>query len=300
MNRATLLVLLSPALLALAAIGQEPAKPADVPKLDTSRGDAMIAEYFRRETERIQKTCLAEIKTLDDWNAKKGEYRRQLLEMLGLDPLPEKSDLKAEVTGRVEHDEFVVENLHFQSRPGLYVTGNLYLPKKIDAASGGLPAILYVCGHGAVKKGGVSYGNKVTYQHHGGWFARNGYVCLTIDTLQMGEIEGIHHGTHRYGMWWWLNRGYTPAGVEAWNCVRALDYLETRPEVDKTRFGVTGRSGGGAYSWWVAAIDDRIKAAVPVAGITDLTTHVVDGCVDDAAREEMEKTMGDFERTGRR
>jgi hypothetical protein len=81
-------------------------------------------------------------------------------------------------------------------------------------------------------------------------------------------------------MWWWLNRGYTPAGVEAWNCVRALDYLETRPEVDKDRFGVTGRSGGGAYSWWIAAIDDRIKAAVPVAGITDLQNHVVDGCVE--------------------
>jgi dienelactone hydrolase len=249
----------------------------DVSKLDTSRGDRMLAAYFASETDTIEDACLREIETLDDWNAKKGEYRRQLLEMLGLDPLPERTDLKAEVTGRIEHDEFYVEKLHFQSRPGLYVTGNFYVPKKIEKP---LPAILYVCGHGQVKKDGVSYGNKVTYQHHGAWFARNGYVCLTIDTLQMGEIEGIHHGTHRYGMWWWLNRGFTPAGVEAWNCVRALDYLETRPEVDKERFGVTGRSGGGAYSWWIAAIDDRIKAAVPVAGITDLENHVVDGCVE--------------------
>ena len=54
-------------------------------------------------------------------------------------------------------------------------------------------------------------------------------------------------------MWWWNSHGYTPAGVEAWNGIRALDYLETRPEVDKTRFGVTGRSGGGAYSWWITA-----------------------------------------------
>jgi len=277
MNRATLLALLSPALLCVSVAGQDPSKPADRPKVDTSRGDEMLASYFALETEKIRRNCLSEIKTLDDWNAKKGEYRRQLLEMLGLDPLPERSDLKADVTGRVEHGDFLVENLHFQSRPGLYVTGNLYLPKKIDQP---LPAILYVCGHGAVKKDGVSYGNKVSYQHHGAWFARNGYVCLTIDTLQLGEIEGIHHGTYRYGMWWWLNRGYTPAGVEAWNCVRALDYLETRPEVDKTRFGVTGRSGGGAYSWWIAAIDDRIKAAVPVAGITDLQNHVVDGCVE--------------------
>mgnify|MGYP003315110443 FL=1 len=143
-----------------------------------------------------------------------------------------------------------------------------------------LPAILYVCGHGRVKEGDVSYGNKVNYHHHGSWFARNGYVCLTIDTLQLGEIEGIHHGTYSYGYFWWLNRGYTPAGVEAWNCIRALDYLQSREEVDGERLGVTGRSGGGAYSWWIAALDQRIKVAVPVAGITDLRNHVVDGTVE--------------------
>ena len=96
----------------------------------------------------------------------------------------------------------------------------------------------------------------------------------------MGEIEGIHHGTYREGMWWWNARGYSSAAAETWNCIRALDYLETRPEVDKERFGVTGRSGGGAYSWWISAIDERIKVAVPVAGITSLRNHVVDGCVE--------------------
>ncbi len=260
-----------------AAVGFSAVFAADAPKLDTSRGDAMIADYFRLQTQQLQDACLADIKDLADWKAKREEYRRQLLEMLGLDPLPERTDLQATVTGRTEHEEFVVEKLHFRSRPGLYVTGNLYMPRNVQ---GRLPAVLYVCGHGASKKDGVSFGNKVSYQHHGGWFARNGYVCLTIDTLQMGEIESIHHGTYRYKMWWWLNRGYTPAGVEAWNCVRALDYLQSRPEVDPERLGVTGRSGGGAYSWWIAAIDERIKAAVPVAGITDLENHVVDGCVE--------------------
>lgn len=256
------------------AAGQQ---PADEKAVDTSRGDKMLADYFAAETAKLRDNCLADIKTLDDWKAKRGEYRRQLHEMLGLDPLPEKTDLKPVITGKIEHDDFVVEKLHFQSRPGLYVTGNLYLPKKIEKP---LPTILYVCGHSVVKIDGVAMGAKAGYQHHGAWYARNGYACLTIDTLQLGEIEGIHHGTHRYGMWWWLNRGYTPAGVEAWNCVRALDYLETRPEIDKTRFGVTGRSGGGAYSWWIAAIDDRIKVAVPTAGITDLQNHVVDGTVE--------------------
>jgi dienelactone hydrolase len=250
---------------------------AQEPKLDTSRGDKMIAQYFADETAKLRDGCLADIKTLADWEAKRETYRQELLEMLGLAPLPSRTELNAAITGTFDYEDFVVEKLHYQSRPGLYVTGDLYRPKEITEP---LPAILYVCGHGGVKQDGVSYGNKVSYQHHGAWFARHGYVCLVIDTLQLGEIEGIHHGTYRYNRWWWLNRGYTPAGVEAWNCVRALDYLQSRKEVDPERIGVTGRSGGGAYSWWIAAIDDRIKCAVPVAGITDLENHVVDGTVE--------------------
>lgn len=245
--------------------------------VDTSAGDRLVAEYFRLETARLAAKTLADVHTLADWEAKRPELRRQLFEMLGLDPLPPKTDLQPVITGKTEHEEFTVEKLHFQSSPGLYVTGNLYLPKN---ATGPLPTVLYVCGHAVIKKDGVSFGNKVGYQHHGGWYARNGYACLTIDTIQLGEIEGIHHGTFREGMWWWQARGYTPAGVEAWNCIRALDYLETRPEIDKNRIGVCGRSGGGAYSWWIAALDERIKVAVPVAGITTLQNHVVDGCVE--------------------
>lgn len=240
-------------------------------------GDRMIAGYFAEQTKRLADNCLAEIESLDVWLESREGLRGELLDMLGLHPLPERTDLNATVTSSTDMGDWVVENLHFQSRPGLYVTANLYRPKEVAEP---LPAILYVCGHGGVKKDGVSFGNKAHYHHHGAWFARNGYVCLTIDSLQLGEIEAIHHGTYRYEMWWWLNRGYTPAGVEAWNCVRALDYLESRPDVDADRFGVTGRSGGGAYSWWIAAIDERIKCAVPVAGITDLTNYVVDGCVE--------------------
>jgi predicted peptidase len=252
-------------------------RPAEAAKPDTRRGDRMLARYFARETSLLQDHCLTDIKTAEDWKEKRSVYRKQLLEMLGLDPLPGRTDLKATLTGRVERDDFVVEKLHFQSQPGLYVTANFYLPKKIDKP---LPAILYLCGHGRSEKGGVSYGNKVTYHHHGCWFARNGYACLTIDTLQLGEIKGTHHGTFKKGRWWWNNRGYTPAGVEAWNCVRALDYLESRKEVDAKRIGATGRSGGGIYSWWITAIDDRIKAAAPVAGITDLQNHIVDDCIE--------------------
>jgi dienelactone hydrolase len=238
--------------------------------------DRMFAAYFRVETERLASASLAEIKTLRDWTDRRAQVREELFEMLGLSPRPEQTDLKATITGRVEHAEFTVENLHFQSLPGLYVTANLYVPKNLTARA---PAILYACGHAEVKDGKTSLGNKTGYQHHGAWFARHGYVCLMIDTIQLGELAGVHHGTRRFGQFWWNSRGYTPAGVEAWNGLRALDYLQSRPEVDPEKIGMTGRSGGGAYTWFTAALDDRIKVAVPVAGITDLHNHVVDGVV---------------------
>jgi hypothetical protein len=238
----------------------EPLPPAH------QKSTAEIHEYFRRTTERLASRSLADVQSLDDWNLVRPRLRQELFEMLGLWPIPERTDLRATVTGTVEHPEFVVEKLHFQSRPGLYVTAHFYRPHQVD---GPLPAVLYLCGHGPMKIDGVSYGNKTTYQHHPAWYVREGYCALVLDTLQLGEIEGLHHGTYRERLWNWLPRGYTPAGVEAWNAIRALDYLETRPEVDSKRIGVTGRSGGGAYTWWTAALDDRPACLVPVAGITD-------------------------------
>ncbi|MEY2410913.1 MAG: hypothetical protein QOF48_3583 [Verrucomicrobiota bacterium] len=210
------------------------------------------------------------------WEAQRPRLHRQYLEMLGLWPLPDRTPLNAQVTGVLERNEgFRVEKLHFQSRPHLYVTGNLYLPR--DATAGAkLPAVLYVCGHA----GRGRDGGKTAFQQHGMWFATHGYVCLIIDTLQLGEIPAIHHGTYRENRWWWQARGYTPAGVECWNGIRALDYLQTRPEVDGSRLAVTGISGGGAASFWIAAADDRVKVAVPVSGMSDLEDYVGDHVVN--------------------
>jgi hypothetical protein len=133
---------------------------------------------------RIEQQAAAD---LNDFKTPEGRERRhaEALEMFGLSPMPERGDLHATITGRVEDDTVAVEKIHFQSSPGLYVTANFYLPKHIDAP---LPTVLYVCGHAEVKTNGVSYGNKTAYQHHGAWFARNGYACLVIDTCNWAKF----------------------------------------------------------------------------------------------------------------
>jgi dienelactone hydrolase len=241
---------------------------------DATRGERVRDAYFRNEVQRIARASLADIGSREDWKRKEPEMRRQLLDMLGLWPMPPRTDLHATITGKIDAAHFTVEKLHFQSVPGLYVTANLYLPKGATAPA---PAVLYVCGHSPVVEKDIVYGNKVAYQHHAGWYASHGYVCLVLDTLQMGEVPGIHHGTHHLNQWWWHTLGYTPAGIECWNAIRGIDYLQTRKEVDAKRIGVAGRSGGGATSWWVMAADERVACAVPVAGLADLQAHLIDG-----------------------
>jgi hypothetical protein len=165
---------------------------------DTSRGDKMLDAYFRRQVKQIEDACLADIKTRADWEKKRPELRRQFFEMMGLWPMPPRTDLKATVTGTVDCEHFTIEKLHFQSVPGLYVTANLYIPKKAKFPA---PAVLYVCGHAGVTVDNVQFGNKVSYQHHPAWLAEHGYVCLILDTLELGEIKGEHHGTYNKGIW---------------------------------------------------------------------------------------------------
>src|SRR5438093_53476 len=88
----------------------------------TTPGDEMLAGYLRAEPAKAGERCLAQIRTLEAWTSRRPRYREQLPEMLGLWPMPERTDLNPVVTGRVEHDQFAVEKLHFQSMPGLYVT----------------------------------------------------------------------------------------------------------------------------------------------------------------------------------
>lgn len=243
-------------------------QPYGLPDRDNP-GDAMIQAYLSRLADDIHGRFFQDTQSLEEWQKRLPEYRKEYLYMLGLWPMPEKTPLQTTVTGTLSGEGYTVEMLHYQSRPGLYVTANLYRPSQTPEEEK-RPAVLYVCGHA----GRGRNGNKTAFQSHGIWFARHGYVCLVLDTLQLGEIAAIHHGTYRDNRWWWHSRGYTPAGVECLNGIRGIDYLIGRPDVDPERIAVTGISGGGAATFWIAAADERVKAAVPVSGMADLPSYV--------------------------
>ena len=228
----------------------------------------MIQAHLEQQASEIHDQFSDDVTSLERWTSVRDRYKREYLYMMGLWPMPEKTPLQGTVTGMLEGDGFVVDMLHYQSRPGLYVTANLYRPAKVNRGER-LPAVLYLCGHSSRSRNG----HKSAFQSHPIWFARRGYVCLIVDALQRGEIAAIHHGTYREGRWWWHARGYTPAGVEYWNGVRGIDYLIGRPDVDPERIAMTGISGGAA-TFWITAADERMKAAVPVSGIADLPSYV--------------------------
>ena len=238
-------------------------------------GDLQIHRYLADLSNACHETFGQDIQSLEAWQSQREQYRREYFYMLGLSPMPPRTPLQAEITGTITRDGYQVDNLHYQSRPGLYVTGNLYRPTNVPPGTR-LPAVLYVCGHASRGRNG----NKTAYQSHGIWLAKHGYICLMVDTLQLGEIAAIHHGTYREQRWWWISRGYTSAGVECWNGIRGIDYLISREDVDADRIGVTGISGGGAATFWVAAADERVRVAVPVSGMADLPSYVNDRIIN--------------------
>ncbi len=224
----------------------------------------------RKDAAMLSASSLQNPLNTDAWQATLDDRRQQWLEMLGLSPLPPRTPLQATVTGTLQRGDYVVEKVHFQSLPGAYVIGNLYRPAVIDKP---LPAVLYLCGH---SKGKVN----PPYQANPRWFAQHGYVALVLDPIQLGESQGFHHGTYRGDRWDWPSRGYTPAGTEVWNAMRALDYLETRDDVDAERMGVTGLSGGGVISWCLGAADTRVKVVVPVCQSGSISQVVTDRGTD--------------------
>ncbi|MCZ2156045.1 MAG: acetylxylan esterase [Bryobacterales bacterium] len=204
-----------------------------------------------------------------DAQARKAEFREKFIRLLG--GFPEKTPLNARITGTIDAPDYRIEKIIFESQPRFYVTANLYLPKTGKAP---YPAILFPLGH---EDGAKSHD---VWQQILVTFARKGYVCLTWDPLGQGERVQIFDADlggsktppatteHTVLGTQTLLAGTPLARYTIWDGIRALDYLESRPEVDKKRIGLTGNSGGGTHTAYIASLDDRIQVAAPSCFIT--------------------------------
>ncbi len=235
-----------------------------------------IRIYLSAAAKEITDQSLAGAASAEDLENQREQRYSEFVEMMGLQDMPQaasRPDLNIRYTGTIRKEGYRIEKLYYESLPGLYVPANLYIPEGI---SDPVPAILYVCGHSPTQK--------VRYQPYPRKFAELGFVCLIIETIQFGEVYGEHHGCYSKGWFHWYSRGYNPGGVELWNAIRGLDLLSGLPEVNPDKLGVTGISGGGSQSWYIAAADPRVKAVAPVCGASTLEaqigTRTVDGHCD--------------------
>ena len=223
----------------------------------------------------------AELRTADEARRYQERVRANFERTVG--PLPERGELPSRTTGVTRHAGLLIERLWFQSRPGLYVTANLYLP---DDAAGPLPAVLYLPGHAANGKANEPY------QAICQCLARKGYAVLNIDPVGQGErgpyyAPGNNHECQ--GIQGFLPRDLNPLYFIQ-DGVRAIDYLQGRPEVDGTRIGVTGISGGGVQSMLLASWDRRVTGAVAMGSVVQMesllwSSYDPDGTFDDGIRE---------------
>ncbi len=173
-----------------------PTSPPPAPA-ESRQYSQSIREHLCREAQKITDSALADFTDPAAFHRLIPERRRQYLEMMGFQDFPayaQRTPLNVKVTGVLDRPRYRIEKLYYESLPKLYVDANLYVPK---GRMGQAPAVLYVCGH-EVKQ-------KVTYQTHARRFAELGFVCLLIETLQRGEVEGHHHGPIRQGWFDWYS-----------------------------------------------------------------------------------------------
>jgi len=189
-------------------------------------------------------------KTRQEWDERARRMRRRVQYLLGLDPWPPRTPLHPRVTGVIERDDCVIEKVAFESRPRFFVTGNLYRPA---SGQGPWPGVL--CPHGHWTHGRF----EPAVQARCVALARKGYVVLLIDMVGFGERKHVGHHPGTLG----FLIGQCAKGLMVWDCIRALDYLVSRPEVAPERIGCTGASGGATQTMWMLPIEPRIKVAFP-------------------------------------
>jgi dienelactone hydrolase len=222
-----------------------------------------------------------QVKDAQAWETRREEVRRRVLVAAGLWPMPEKTPLRAMIHGLIDMDDYTVQKVAFQSLPGHFVTGSLYLPKK---PAGKMPGILCPHGHwpngrfmdaqatsaqqlatGAEK---FTSGARSPLQARCVQLARMGCAAFLYDML--GVADSVQMPEHRHGP---AEKGFVSAEAElnlegffplqTWNSARALDFLLSLPGIDPTRIGCTGASGGGTQTLMITGIDDRITASFP-------------------------------------
>ncbi len=247
-------------------------KIAAAPSLPTfNRFPRMAQEYFVRRLRDIEAGAEKRrnaLSTKADAENYIREVRQKIQECFG--PWPEKTPLNARITGVVERDPYTIEKVIFESRPNFLVTANLYLPKNRPAPA---PGVVGSCGHSANGKAAEAY------QSFAQGLARQGYVCLIFDPIGQGErLQYVsddlkpRHGTgvseHLYGGNQQFLVGEFFGAWRAWDGIRALDYLLTRPEVDPKHVGITGNSGGGTMTTWLCGVETRWTMAAASCFVT--------------------------------
>lgn len=213
------------------------------------------------EAEAIQAAALQAFPNAPAWSAFSAHLKLRIHEQMGLSPLPEKTPLRTILHSRREHDGYAVSNLAIETLPGYWLTGNLYAPLGMEAP---VPAILHPHGHSVGPDGEHGWAHhgrfKAEVQLRAAALARMGAVCLTVDMFGYGDQrELLGEDAHRSPL---------AMRMQLWNNIRAIDYLASLPEVDPTRLGVTGHSGGATQAIFLSALDARISVSVPVAMVS--------------------------------
>ncbi len=219
-----------------------------------------------------------ELKSKEEWQERAREIREQMLVSCGLWPMPEKAPLNPFIFDRVERDGYSIEKVYFQTYPGFYLAGNLYRP--LGKGRGPFPGVLNPHGHWANGRMADTKDGSIAARCIS--FARQGMVAFSYDMVGYNDTKfpdavtnrapyesHRHFGTNRTDQLWNISL----MGLQTWNSVRALDFLESLPDVDKKRLACTGESGGGTQTFMLGAIDDRLAAVGPIV----MVSHTMQG-----------------------
>lgn len=229
----------------------------------SAQGEAPIlcrGNYHSEEEAVKQLTRMAASYTnLEEWEARAERVRQQILTGAGLAPLPERTPLNPVVRNRREYDGYAVESAAFEARPGFLVYGNLYRP---IGKQGKHPGILCPHGHARGPAGGRY---RPDQQHRCATLARMGAVVFSYDMIGFGDSEFLG----------WDHKHKQALTLQTWSSMRAVDFLQSLADVDGSRIGVTGCSGGGTQTFLLTALDQRVKVSVPVVMVS---AHFFGGC----------------------